>query len=134
MGLLLLVGGLLLVPSVRWPVFGWLRGEAFYQRMPTSWWASEIEGRYEPLEVQIDTKRRLWGTCWVVQAPNSPWDRSSKLCYASGCQSGPIAPAAMCGIGTLNWAAATHEQHQAAIARWHRDCAESNASPCQPVE
>jgi hypothetical protein len=31
LGLLLLVGGLLLVPQVRWPVFGWLKGDAFYQ-------------------------------------------------------------------------------------------------------
>ena len=26
--LMLLVGTLLLVPSVRWPIYGWLRGEA----------------------------------------------------------------------------------------------------------
>lgn len=41
--LLLLVSGLLLIPSVRWPVYGWFRGEAFYEGMPTSWWAKEIE-------------------------------------------------------------------------------------------
>jgi hypothetical protein len=29
--LLLLIGGAFLVPSVRWPIYGWLRGEAFYQ-------------------------------------------------------------------------------------------------------
>src|SRR5271154_6264238 len=40
--LLLLVSGLLLAPSVRWPIYGWLRGEAFYQGMPTSYWRSEI--------------------------------------------------------------------------------------------
>ena len=39
---LLLVGGLLLVPSIRWPVYGWLRGEAFYQGLPTSYWRAEI--------------------------------------------------------------------------------------------
>ncbi|OAI46023.1 hypothetical protein AYO44_12130 [Planctomycetaceae bacterium SCGC AG-212-F19] len=43
MGLLLLVGSLLLVPSVRWPIYGWLRGEAFYQGMPTSYWSREIQ-------------------------------------------------------------------------------------------
>jgi hypothetical protein len=36
--LLLVLGGMLLLPSVRWPIYGWLRGEAFYQGMPTSYW------------------------------------------------------------------------------------------------
>ena len=36
--LVLLVGGLLLMPSIRWPVYGWLRGELFFQGMPTSYW------------------------------------------------------------------------------------------------
>src|SRR5579862_9823503 len=44
--LLLPLGGLLLVPSVRWPVYSWLRGEAFYQGMPASWWAEEIDANY----------------------------------------------------------------------------------------
>jgi hypothetical protein len=34
--LLLLLGGLLLVPSVRWPLYGWLRGVAFYTGMATT--------------------------------------------------------------------------------------------------
>ena len=42
LALLLFVVGLLLVPSVRWPLYGWLRGEAFYQGMPTSYWHAEI--------------------------------------------------------------------------------------------
>lgn len=45
--LFLLVGGLLLFPQVRWPVSGFLRGEAFYQGMPTSWWAKEV-AKLEP--------------------------------------------------------------------------------------
>lgn len=40
--LVLLLGSLLLVPSVRWPVYGWLRGEAFYKRIPVSWWKEEV--------------------------------------------------------------------------------------------
>jgi hypothetical protein len=44
--LLLLISGVLLVPSVRWPIYGWLRSEAFYQGMPTSWWGKEIEESY----------------------------------------------------------------------------------------
>ncbi len=31
LALLLLLSGLLLVRSMRWPIYGWLRGEAFYQ-------------------------------------------------------------------------------------------------------
>jgi hypothetical protein len=41
--LLLMVSGLLLLPQVRWPLYGWLRGEAFYQGMPTSYWSLECE-------------------------------------------------------------------------------------------
>ena len=41
--LLPLLGGLLLIPQVRWPVYGWLRGEAFYQGMPTSYWRGRIQ-------------------------------------------------------------------------------------------
>lgn len=38
----LLVGGaLFLLPSVRWPVYGWIKGEAFYEGRPTSYWRLE---------------------------------------------------------------------------------------------
>ena len=55
--LLLVVGGLLLVPQVRWPVYGWLRGEAFYQRMPTSYWRNEITRPNYDIEEQSWTDR-----------------------------------------------------------------------------
>jgi hypothetical protein len=29
--LLFVVSGLLLVPQIHWPIYGWVRGEAFYQ-------------------------------------------------------------------------------------------------------
>src|SRR5579862_8031843 len=45
--LLLLLVSLSLAPSVRWPVYGWLRGEAFYQGMPTSWWRGRIQRHLE---------------------------------------------------------------------------------------
>jgi HEAT repeat protein len=41
--LLLVVSGLLLVPQVRWPLYGWLRGEPFCDGMPASWWALALE-------------------------------------------------------------------------------------------
>jgi hypothetical protein len=48
--LLLLVSGLLWVPRVRWPLYGWLRGEAFYRGMPTSWWRNECQcWKYRPI-------------------------------------------------------------------------------------
>jgi hypothetical protein len=40
--LLLLLGTAFLVPAVRWPVIGWLKREAFYDGMPTSYWRSQI--------------------------------------------------------------------------------------------
>jgi hypothetical protein len=48
---LLSLCGLLLVPQVRWIAYGWLRGESFYQGMPTSWWAGEIEEAYHPVAI-----------------------------------------------------------------------------------
>jgi hypothetical protein len=43
LGLLLLLGSLALVPSVRWRVVGWVRGEAFYQGRPTTYWRRQVE-------------------------------------------------------------------------------------------
>jgi hypothetical protein len=76
--LVFLVGGLLLVPSVRWPIYGWLRGEAFYQGMPTSWWAKEIEERYDYDFFYIDAiipGHKL--TSWFAETRSSPslWER-----------------------------------------------------------
>jgi hypothetical protein len=42
LGLLLFVAASFLLPAVRWRVIGWVRGEAFYQGMPTSYWAKEV--------------------------------------------------------------------------------------------
>ena len=39
--LLLLVGASLLHPSVQWRLIGWVRGEAFFQGRPTSFWKRE---------------------------------------------------------------------------------------------
>jgi hypothetical protein len=59
--LLLLLGGLLLVPQVRWPIYGWLRGEAFYQGMPTSYWSIQIDRHYGLTKDRIDDLRQLLG-------------------------------------------------------------------------
>jgi hypothetical protein len=39
--LLLLVGGAFMLPAVHWPVIGWVKGEVFYDGMPTSYWRNE---------------------------------------------------------------------------------------------
>jgi hypothetical protein len=39
--LLLVVGVSFLLPSVHWRVIGWVKGEAFYQDRPTSYWRRE---------------------------------------------------------------------------------------------
>jgi hypothetical protein len=50
---ILIAAGLFLLPSVRWPVIGWARGEAFYQGMPTSYWHNEIQTRYEQRRLRM---------------------------------------------------------------------------------
>ena len=47
LGLLLVVSGLLLVPKVRWSAYGWLRGEAFYQGRPASYWRDQVQRHFE---------------------------------------------------------------------------------------
>src|SRR5690242_8106067 len=71
--LLLLLGGLLLVPQVRWPVYGWLRGEAFYQGMPVSWWAEEIEENYDSGH-SISSLGVPSLPNWSKRQPPSIWD------------------------------------------------------------
>jgi hypothetical protein len=43
LALLLTAGISLILPAVRWPLIGWVRGEAFYQGRPTSYWEKEIQ-------------------------------------------------------------------------------------------
>ena len=71
--LLLLLGSPLLLPQVRWPVYGWLRGEAFYQGMPTSWWAKEIDTTYQPM-LLWDISGKDASIQWCMQPSPSLWD------------------------------------------------------------
>jgi hypothetical protein len=41
--MLLLVTGSFLLPAVHWRVIGWIKGEAFYEGRPTSYWAHEMQ-------------------------------------------------------------------------------------------
>jgi hypothetical protein len=74
--LLLLVGGLLLVPSIRWPVYGWLRGEVVYQGIPASWWERKIEESYVVLPTFGNLAEPEWlpPTRWTLVRPTSFWD------------------------------------------------------------
>ena len=83
---LLIAGGLFLHPSVRWPVTGWARGEAFYQGMPTSYWHNEIKDRYEERIVHFiasDGKCGFEKTHWVRQ-PTAWEEWFDKLFVQSG--------------------------------------------------
>ena len=42
LALLVLLGGVLLLPGVHWCVVGWWKGEAFYQGRSTSYWSREV--------------------------------------------------------------------------------------------
>jgi HEAT repeat protein len=41
--LVMLLVALLLLPAVHWRLIGWVKGEAFYQGRPTSYWRIELE-------------------------------------------------------------------------------------------
>jgi hypothetical protein len=41
LALLLLMAGLLMLPSVHWRLRGWVKGEAFYRGRPTAYWSQE---------------------------------------------------------------------------------------------
>jgi hypothetical protein len=64
--LLLLVAGSFLLPAVHWRVIGWVKGEAFYEGRPTSYWSGEAK-RWE--------WKRAWGTGTLQ--PAEGWDRRS---------------------------------------------------------
>lgn len=79
LALLLLLCGLFLLPQVRWPIYGWLRGEVFYQGRPTSYWVNEIEASYQPIMIGgssyvvplYDDGRAIW----CVERSASLWDQ-----------------------------------------------------------
>lgn len=43
LALVFLVGAGLLYPPLKWRLIGWMRGEAFYQGRPTSYWRQKIQ-------------------------------------------------------------------------------------------
>jgi hypothetical protein len=50
------VAALLAVPAVHWRLIGWVRGEAFYQGRPTSYWARELRSfRSFPVGCSFET-------------------------------------------------------------------------------
>jgi hypothetical protein len=85
---LVLAGGLA-HPSVHWRLIGWLKGEAFYQGRPTSWWAGDIDAHYIPMletwvslkdsftpaERQAEIDRNTWIVGWRRDTPEPWWER-----------------------------------------------------------
>jgi hypothetical protein len=60
--LLLLVGASLLHPSVHWRLIGWVRGEAFYQGRPTTYWQQRIQ---EYQQLTEDERWSAWNDHWM---------------------------------------------------------------------
>jgi hypothetical protein len=64
--LLVVLAGALAQPGVRWPLWGWLRGEPFYRGKPTSYWAERL--RAETCNVQTQTDPP-WNGLRLVTCP-----------------------------------------------------------------
>src|SRR5262249_19480472 len=73
--LLLLAVGVFMVPSARWSLYGWVRGEAFYQNRPTSWWAEEIEVNYERIYLASSFPISDTEATWCIETQPSLRDR-----------------------------------------------------------
>jgi HEAT repeat len=67
--LLVVLAGALAQPGVRWPLWGWLRGEAFYRGRPTSYWAGRLKN--EPCEFCQNADAQASGglKVWVETRP-----------------------------------------------------------------
>lgn len=64
-----------LQPDVHWYVIGVVRGEAFYQGRPTSWWAWHVESSYEPAPFVPAKGNEIVPPHWMLLTPPSIADR-----------------------------------------------------------
>src|SRR5262249_40423050 len=67
-GMILVLGGVLLLPSARWRIVGWVRGERFYEGRPTSFWREDGK---DVAEFERSIARSLLSR--PPRAPPSPW-------------------------------------------------------------
>jgi hypothetical protein len=82
-GLLLgvVLAGALLSPEVRWWLYGHLRGEAFYNGRPTSYWAGRMRGNQRALVSEdMDPTGPTVRVFLAVSAPPwAPWENALRL-------------------------------------------------------
>jgi HEAT repeats len=101
-GLLLgaVLAGSLLSPDVRWAVWGWLRGEAFYRGRPASYWREEARG-WDRWVVAAGYEGAPDGGCfWCSTSwsrPPSPWQEWLGIDVARLVPSRPANPPLLAG-------------------------------------
>jgi hypothetical protein len=64
---LLLVASAVALPTPRQVLLGWLRGEAFYGGMPTSWWQREL-ARWQVVDMSPLAPATSQPVCWLREA------------------------------------------------------------------
>jgi hypothetical protein len=84
--LLLLVLAVVVFPASRWRIIGWVKGEAFYDGRPTSYWSERIKARH----VRHDERSKLilakanntysWTRLWSDLTGRDTEDLSDPLC------------------------------------------------------
>ena len=57
---LLLLVALFMLPAVHWRLIGFVKGEAFYQGRPTSWWSGELRQWGPAYHITIGGPGRIW--------------------------------------------------------------------------
>jgi hypothetical protein len=76
--LAVLLAGSLLSPDVRWPLWGWLRGEALHRGRPTSYWAGRLRGKSLTL-VAEDTYPTVLLSLGDSAPPWAQWENAPRL-------------------------------------------------------
>jgi hypothetical protein len=73
--------GALLSPDVRWPLWGWLHGEAFHRGRSTSYWAGRMRGNQRVLVSEdLDPTGPTVRVFVAVSAPPwGPWENALRL-------------------------------------------------------
>ncbi|OAI53187.1 hypothetical protein AYO44_16200 [Planctomycetaceae bacterium SCGC AG-212-F19] len=75
-----------MLPAVHWRVIGWVKGEAFYQGRPTSYWAKEIEESYqdEPKDKKAELKKAIEEADRILVGKVTTTDLIVASCFSVG--------------------------------------------------
>jgi len=82
--LLLLLVALLLLPAVHWRLIGWVKGEAFYQGRPTSYWKWDCQ--------QWEHVPAILGPAYWRKTRSARWDNSVREWLGISTQPTPESP------------------------------------------